>query len=535
MSEINQRNYVRIVPESTGDRIQFYHTYDIEYDTKTGAFPVGETVTGGASGLQGIILKDTPDHNITNTGVLSISLLTSFEDYDVTAGEDLLVNTISQAKAAIGYCIYVNTSTLVGGNNANYKQYVDNEGQAYVRFAEGSPQFDAFGKLQTSDQTTLGEYIFQYDEHPEDFSDLITGGSSIAHDNVISGVVLTNTTASGDKIERLSHQYFKYNAGKSHLIELTCAIGDTGKENVDRAWGYGDNNDGLFFLLEGTTMSVMKKNSTSGSIVTSKVTQSSWNGDRLDGSGTIHNISGHTLDVSKDNYYWIDFQWLGAGRVRFGVVIDGIRIICHEMYNANNNSLPFMRTGTLPLCVVQENTGIAGSTSEMRVFCMVVKSEGKYESPHNHFSGNLQGVTITGTEIPLMTFRSKQTFKAIDNRISSYGTSVDIFSSTEPVLIELVRNATLTSATWAGSVSVDSSIEFDTVSSTVTGGTVIKSIIVAGNDVKTMGLRDIFKPNAERMSRNADITGFSAYSFRASLLNGTTTNVTLTANWEEVL
>lgn len=531
---VNERSFIRITPEGAGDRIGFYHTWDIEYSTKTGAFNVGDTIVGSNSGVQAIVIKDTVDNITADAGVLSTLLLTGYENKTHEVGETLNVLGVPQATVVDRYCVYINETTLVGGNNPKYKQSIDAEGQAYVRFGEGAPQFDAFGKLQVSQAVTIGEHILEYDEHPDDFTDLITASASIAHQPDHSGMLMSVGTGATDKVERISNRYFRYQAGKSQLIEITCASGDQGKANVKRKWGYGDNNDGVFFQLDGTQMQIMVRSSVTGSVVSTYVNQEDWNGDVLDGHGDAHNISGHLLDVSKDNIYWIDFQWLGAGRIRYGVIIDGVRITCHSINNANNNGLPYMRTGTLPMYAELENTGVSASGSEFRIWCMVVKTEGSYEPPLKHFSGSVSGVTVTSANC-LVSFRSKQTFKGKDNRITAYGEELDVFSSTEPVLIELVKNGTLGgSPTWAVDPSSDSSVEIDTAATTVTGGTVIHSFMVAAGDCDKVDLRNVFSHDGEGMSRKAVIaTDPDHYSVRVTRLGGTTTDVSIVANWNE--
>lgn len=531
---VNERSFIRIVPESTGDRIGFYHTWDIEYTGKTGAFNIGDIVIGSSSGTQALVINDKVDNDLSTSGVVSTILLEGFESGVHTTGETLDVLGVPQATVSTAYCIYVNTSTLVGGNNPNYKQSIDSIGQAYVRFAEGAPQFDAFGKLQVSSATTIGEHVLTYDLHSEDFTDTLVGGGALTHQPNHSGALFSCGTLSGDQVERITNKYYKYQSGKSQLIEITCAVGDTGKADVTRTWGYGDSDDGVFFLLEGTTFNAYIRNSSSGSVTEIKIPQNLWSRDRMDGSHNSRNLSGHNLDVSKDNIYWIDLQWLGAGLVRFGLVIEGRRIVCHEEYHANLNNLPYIRTGSLPLYAEQINTGIPASGSEFRVWCMVVKTEGSYEPPLKHFSGNITGLTVT-TSACISSFRSKQTFKTLDNRIIAYADEIKLFTSTEPVLIEVIKNGTLGGTpTWGNDPSSDSSVEFDTGATTVTDGTVIESTIVGTGTPAPVKLNHIFSPDGEGMSRKADITADpDIYSIKVTRLSGTTTDVTMTTNWNE--
>jgi hypothetical protein len=64
---------------------------------------------------------------------------------------------------------------------------------------------------------------------------------------------------------------------------------------------------------------------------TRRVEQSAWNGDKLDGTGA----SGLTLDLTKPQILWMDFEWLGVGNVRCGFIINGQYIVCHTYQTAN--------------------------------------------------------------------------------------------------------------------------------------------------------------------------------------------------------
>jgi hypothetical protein len=79
--------------------------------------------------------------------------------------------------------------------------------------------------------------------------------------------------------------------------------------------------------------------------VETRVAQSSFNIDKLDGTGP----SGYNLDLSKMQMFYIDYTWYGAGFVRWGVRgPNGDVIYCHKLPNNNVNSEAHMRSGNLP-------------------------------------------------------------------------------------------------------------------------------------------------------------------------------------------
>jgi hypothetical protein len=134
--------------------------------------------------------------------------------------------------------------------------------------------------------------------------------------------------------------------------------------------GYFDSLNGLFFRQTGTALSVVRRTSTSGSVVDNVVEQANWNLDKLDGTGA----SGFTLDDTKAQILFIDFQYLGMGRVRMGFDINGIIVYCHEFLNANVLDVPYMQSGTLPIGILLTTTGT--SVTKTSYFkCAAVHSE----------------------------------------------------------------------------------------------------------------------------------------------------------------
>jgi len=79
--------------------------------------------------------------------------------------------------------------------------------------------------------------------------------------------------------------------------------------------------------------------------VDTKVPQSSWNLDKMDGKGQ----SKFAIDLSKMQMFYIDYSWYGAGYIRWGFRgTDGVVTYCHKMVNNNVNFEAYMRSGNLP-------------------------------------------------------------------------------------------------------------------------------------------------------------------------------------------
>lgn len=221
------------------------------------------------------------------------------------------------------------------------------------------------------------------------------------------------------------------------------------------------------------------------------IQQSSWNFDKLDGTG----LSGITLDPSKGQVFVIDFQWLGVGRVRFGFFINGALIVCHQIFNANNVASPYMNTANLPCRASIKNTGTASGTTTMKQICLTAVSEGGSEYPQAYqFAASNADTLIPGigvTRVPLISLRLKTTAApfgtgVLTNRSKINVVDFDVFDNSSPGgYWELVYNGTLSGSPSFASVDNNSGVTFDVAATGCTGGTVIASGYVAGGGKAT--------------------------------------------------
>jgi hypothetical protein len=133
----------------------------------------------------------------------------------------------------------------------------------------------------------------------------------------------------------------------------------------------------------------------------------------LDGTGS----SGKTLNITKDQILYIDFQALYVGRVRFGFVIDGNLIICHEFLNANAFTSPYIETANLPIFVGMFSNG--GTVTRNIYFncSSVISNGGVDETVGYEFSSPDISVTAgNGTATHMISIRPNTTFNSITNR-----------------------------------------------------------------------------------------------------------------------
>lgn len=252
-----------------------------------------------------------------------------------------------------------------------------------VSLAQGdNPGFDAFGRFRVSDPVTLfdSKNIFNDDglattveNQPLFYDNAQTSGSSTttSYDANRSCQILSVASGTAGTRVRQTKMRFNYQPGKSQLVMMTFNLQGTATGLTKRE-GIFDENNGLYLETSGGTVSLVTRTKTSGTVTNNGVTQANWNIDPMDGSGP----SGVTLNWTKAQILWIDYEWLGVGRSRIGFVVDGLVYYAHEFLNANSLASVYMQTPNLPLRSEISNAGSGTANLTMEQICSTVISEG---------------------------------------------------------------------------------------------------------------------------------------------------------------
>lgn len=347
---------------------------------------------------------------------------------------------------------------------------------------------DAFGRFRVSQPFNVFDMQFTYGLEPLFFEETATGGGDVTHLAASSAARLTTGgTTSGDGVEFQTAEYFRYQPGKSQFIVFTCILGAK-TADVRKRIGLFDDENGFFFEQISSTMKIVRRTKTSGSIVDNAVNQADWNLDNLDGDNDALNPSGITLDETKDNLYVIDFQWLGAGRIRFGFDFGGQITYVHEIKFANTEAVPFTVTGDLPFRAEIFNTAIAAGTTTFDFTCVGIASEGGFNPlgiPGSIQSIVLRNVTTANDPLPIISIRPRTTLNAITYRGVIIPKSVDIMSEDTTVRWELILNGSLTGASFADVDTTNSGVQVDVAATVITGGLIVDSGFVTGARDKT--------------------------------------------------
>jgi hypothetical protein len=337
---------------------------------------------------------------------------------------------------------------LANGANGDI---VSTENRLPVSAVYSGAQGDAFGRLRTADPFTLGDYKHLYAIDPNFIDYTANGGTVTFSGNTASATLSTNNSTSSVA----SHQtkfYHSYQPGKSQVIFSSVVFGYA-QQNVTKRTGYFDDRDGIYFEQVGSntsngtdngTLNFVIRSYTTGSTLESdvgsykrRVSQSQWNIDPCDGTGP----SGFNIDTSKTQLIYIDFQWLGVGRVRVGFVHDGAIILAHEYFHSNVLAEVYLSNPNLPVRCEIRNTGTTAGGSLGQI-CASVISEGGYNEAGIDWSvygAARTTATPAQTPLPIIALKLKNTFQSYPNRLSVRLNNLALYAETNSIIFEVVK------------------------------------------------------------------------------------------------
>lgn len=430
------------------------------------------------------------------------------------AGESTLYDVV-KVKTCSGQPLEVTTSS----GDINYIQ-------------PGGVAGDAFGRLRVSEPFTLFDSSHRYSINGH-WNTSSGNGGTLAF-NAAQGLVdLAVTTTSGSKVYRETNRVFSYQPGKSLLI-LNTFVMASGETNLRQRAGYFGTNNGIYFQVSGTTSSFVKRSYVSGSVVETIVPKTSWNGDKLDGTGK----SGFTLDPTKAQIFFCDFEWLGVGTVRAGFVINGQVVLCHSFHHANVENSTYITTATLPMRYEIEALGTLSGAKTMKQICSSVLSEGGYELRGDSNSvgtplNTPRTFTNSGVFYPVAAIRLKASPDRLDAVVIPNSVSILGQGNNAVFNWKIVNGGTVSGGTWT-SAGANSPVEYNLSGVSISGGTDLSAGFISANTQSANALEittnQFFKYQLERDSFTSTPTELILAV--ASKVSNDTAYITL--DWEEL-
>lgn len=204
------------------------------------------------------------------------------------------------------------------------------------------------------------------------------------------------------------------------------------------------------------------------------IPQSTWNGDKLDGTGA----SGVTLDPTKGNVYQILIQYLGFGSISFQIEVcpsgtnNADFVTVHTIRNPNTLTSSTFGNPSFPFTMAAYS---AGSTTNLTVKSASFAGfiEGGKNLHGNRFTYFNQLTTVGASNFQALftilntRYYAGQTNQAVINLLSVTGA----LKHTSPCIFYLIKNGALVGNPSFASLSSNSASLWDTAATTVTYST----------------------------------------------------------------
>jgi hypothetical protein len=312
-----------------------------------------------------------------------------------------------------------------------------------VKYSD-SPNLDAFGRLRTAAVTNLLDIKHVYDKNPLQVNE-VTAGTATSVFNQEYARVRMSTSSNNDLVIRQTKTHPIYQPGKSQLFEgsfsnfqlQTNVIKRVGCFTSTTASTYNSVFDGFFLESNGLSNTISFQIWRSGTTIFSSST-TTWDTNEFEPTN---------LDWSNAQLMTVDYQWLGVGRLRFGLALSGQTFYFTEHNCSNNESLVYMSSPNQPIRYEIRQVGVGSGSFDM--ICSQTSTEGALNGLYSTV-GVIHSSTATlstsGTKYPYIGYRLKQLYKGVTSQYSSLSI---LNTSNDNYLMTIEYNPTLSATpTW---------------------------------------------------------------------------------------
>tara|TARA_R110000803_G_scaffold118414_1_gene186794 strand:- start:574 stop:1776 length:1203 start_codon:yes stop_codon:yes gene_type:complete len=330
-------------------------------------------------------------------------------------------------------------------------------------------------------------------------------------------VATGGTTASTAQLQTIESG--RYYPGTAAQAGAGIRAPDTFTGTAYAEWGYFGSTDGFGFGVDATDDYVFYTRASSQT----KVYQSSWNVDPMDGTGP----SGATLDVTQGNIYQITFSWYGYGVIEWSIVMDGANgkqapILVHRYRPTTTNSI---QNPNQPITVKVAN---GNTTTDFSIYVggRQFSVYGRYiPSLRRTQEARILQASIGTTFVPLVTFRRKSGFSSFPVKFHEVNLITD-----GDLLWEVRVSGSLTGDSFGSVTNIpttETALEVDIAATAITGGQKLESGLVS-----TTGAGQASSGGFANDSFAVEVPGIEEITLCARTLTGTAT-VTSVLGMEE--
>ena len=307
---------------------------------------------------------------------------------------------------------------------------------------------DAFGRVRASQITSVLEVKHLNDKKPLDVDESLGGAAQSTYSASQSCVDMA-VSGNGDWAVRQTRQFAIYQPGKSQLFEASFANMEL-QSNVIKRVGYFTSATSSTYSTAGLDGFFLESDGQAG-----EISFQIWrSGERVHKKAATEWLTADadvsSIDWSKTNLMFCDFQWLGGGLVRFGMVVDGSVKFFVKHSGTNNLDAVYMSSPNKPIRHEIRSVGGAGTLTQI---CSQVSVEGALNELYRSAAFSNLGVNVfpdANSKYPLIGFTvdpSRRGVTALVKEISILQTSNDNYYLT------LELNPTISGTIFTGSYS----------------------------------------------------------------------------------
>ena len=397
---------------------------------------------------------------------------------------------------------------------------------------------DAFGRLRVGNPFTIFESQHRYKEN-EKWDTVTAGAANTQYFINESSIHMNVGTSSGDKVIRETKRVFTYQPGKGLTVLNTFVFAPL-KDGLRQRVGYFGANNGIYFQANGTSLSIVERSYSNGSIVETIIPQSNWNADKFDGTGLSAQVGrgpshvSEPLDPTKSNLFWVDIEWLGVGDVRCGFLSNGKLMPAHIFHHDNIGTTSYMTTAVLPIRYEIENVAATANNSTMTQICSTVISDGGYQGRNKSRSVGID-VNQTrqtgniGTWLPVLSIRmspSRPDCVVIPKLIDLLG-----LTNNATYRYKIISNGTLTNSNFIDTYG--NNVQYDISSNAISGGVEVSTGYlvngVKGNTIQFGSIEEFEIQLGRTQAGNSDILTIAVQSDSAQA------NIAACIEWYELI
>jgi len=257
---------------------------------------------------------------------------------------------------------------------------------------EGDMPTDVWGTQRVVNDHSLFHGLWTYDIPPSQWFMYENGTQVYTSTNIVSsgGAAQLTADATNTTVIMESRECPRYQPDRG--IHFACAVWLPNKTNDGiREWGLFDESDrnGIFFRLKADGLLYAVRRSAGVEVYEQEI----------DTSGLVN------FDVEKNNIYDIRAQWRGAGNYYFyiGDPSKGTIQLVHTISLLGTLTFVSIENPAMPVGFRCKRTT---ADVVMNIGCCDLTSEGGNIDLHQYRSAYSEGVSVNGTDVPVLVIRN---------------------------------------------------------------------------------------------------------------------------------